>query len=72
MTGVTLYAHHLGVEIVGGLSAEDREELEARGYVTGSKTFRILYDQEVPVDLLTWLVQAQAERNKQKNKPKAQ
>jgi uncharacterized protein YdhG (YjbR/CyaY superfamily) len=68
MTGVTLYTKHLGVEIWGGLSAEDREELEALGYKTGSKNFQIQYDQEVPAELLTRLVKAQAKRNEQKSK----
>jgi uncharacterized protein YdhG (YjbR/CyaY superfamily) len=67
MTGVTLYTKHLGVEIWGGLSGQDRQELEALGYKTGSKNFQILYDQAVPVELLTRLVKAQAQRNKQKN-----
>lgn len=66
LTGITLYTKHLGIEIWDGLSAKDREELEAAGYVTGSKNFRINYDGEVPVELLTKLVQAQAKRNKAK------
>lgn len=66
MTGITLYTKHLGVEIWDGLTDEDRKELEALGHKTGSKNFQIHYDQEVPVDLLTRLVQAQAKRNEQK------
>jgi uncharacterized protein YdhG (YjbR/CyaY superfamily) len=67
MTGVTLYTKHLGVEIWDGLTDNDRQELETLGYKTGSKNFQIKYDQEVPVELLTRLVKAQAVRNKQKN-----
>ena len=67
MTGVTLYTKHLGVEIWDGLSDADRQELEALGYKTGSKNFQIKYDQAVPVELLTRLVKAQAERNQQKS-----
>jgi uncharacterized protein YdhG (YjbR/CyaY superfamily) len=66
MTGITLYTKHLGVEIWDGLSGKDREELEALGYKTGSKNFQIQYNQVVPAELLTRLVQAQAERNEQK------
>jgi uncharacterized protein YdhG (YjbR/CyaY superfamily) len=66
MTGVTLYTKHLGVEIWDGLSAADREELEAHGYKTGSKNFQIQYNQAVPEDLLARLVKARAERNKQR------
>jgi uncharacterized protein YdhG (YjbR/CyaY superfamily) len=68
MTGVTLYTKHLGVEIWDGLSDTDSKELEALGYKTGSKNFQIRYDQEVPVELLTRLVQAQAKRNEHKSK----
>jgi uncharacterized protein YdhG (YjbR/CyaY superfamily) len=67
MTGVTLYSKHLGVEMWDGLSDEDRKELEALGYKTGSKNFQIQYDQEVPEATLVRLVQAQAARNKQKS-----
>ncbi len=67
MTGVTLYTKHLGIEIWDGLSDDDREELEALGYKCGSKNFNITYGQEVPVKVLTRLVQAQAKRNETKN-----
>jgi uncharacterized protein YdhG (YjbR/CyaY superfamily) len=67
MTGVTLYTKHLGVEMWDGLSENDREELEAAGYKTGSKNFQIQYNQEVPTEILTRLVQAQAARNKHKS-----
>jgi len=66
MTGITLYTKHLGVEMWDGLSAEDREALEALGYKTGSKNFQIRYDQEAPAELLVQLVKAQAQRNEAK------
>jgi len=66
MTGITLYSKHLGVEIWDGLSDKDRKDLEEQGYGTGSKNFQIKYDQSVPVQLLTRLVQAQAKRNEEK------
>lgn len=67
MTGVTLYTKHLDVEIWDGLSDTDREELEALGYRTGSKNFQIKYGQQVPVDILSRLVMAQAKRNATKH-----
>jgi len=67
MVGITLYTKHLGVEIWGGLAEEDRQELEALGYKTGSKNFQIQYTQEVPATLLTRLVKAQAKRNEEKS-----
>jgi len=66
MTGVTLYAKHLGVEIWDGLSDSDRKELEAAGYKTGSKNFQIQYGQAVPTEILTRLVKQQAARNESK------
>src|SRR5689334_12132590 len=56
MTGITLYTKHMGVEIWDGLSDQDRQELEAQGYGTGSKNFQIKYDQAVPTEILTRLV----------------
>lgn len=70
MVGVTLYAKWLGIEIFDGLSEDDRAELEAHGYVCGSKTFRVIYDQQVPVDILVRLTKAQAKRNESKAKLK--
>lgn len=67
MTGITLYTKHLGVEMWDGLSDDDRDELKSLGYKAGSKNFNIVYDQAVPVKLLTHLVQAQAKRNETKN-----
>ena len=66
MTGITLYTKHLGVEIWDGLSDSDREELEKLGYKTGSKNFQIKYNQQIPIEILTRLVQAQAERNEER------
>ena len=68
MTGVTLYAKWLGVEIFDGLTDADHEELEALGYVCGSKTFRVAYGQEVPAEILTRLARAQAKQNEAKRK----
>jgi uncharacterized protein YdhG (YjbR/CyaY superfamily) len=66
MTGITLYTKHLGVEMFDGLSDDDREKLEAAEHKAGSKNFNIAYDQQIPVELLTGLVQAQAKRNEAK------
>jgi hypothetical protein len=70
MTGITLYTNHLGIEIWDGLSDEERSELEQLGHKTGSKNFQVAYDQEVPADVLTRLVQAQAKRNESKTDSK--
>lgn len=67
MSGVTLYGKHMGIEIWDGLSDADREILEAAGYKSGSMQFQVRYaDQQIPAELLTQLVQAQAKRNQAK------
>ena len=66
VAGMEVYKSHLNLEIWDGLSSEDREDLESKGYITGSKTFRIRYDQKVPTAIVKRLVKAQAKRNEQK------
>lgn len=68
LTGLDVYKNHVGLEIWDGLSVTDRKELEAKGYKTGSKTFQIRYDQEVPAEIISKLVKAQAVRNEAKKK----
>jgi uncharacterized protein YdhG (YjbR/CyaY superfamily) len=68
MTGVTLYTKHLGIEIWDGLSDSNRAQLEKIGYKTGSKNFQIRYDQEIPAEVLTRLVKAQAKLNEIKGR----
>ncbi|UGS38692.1 hypothetical protein DSM104329_05122 [Capillimicrobium parvum] len=45
------------------LQSKDRKMLEDSGYVTGKKTVRIRFDQEVPAAVIQQLLQAQAEMN---------
>ena len=67
LTGVQLYGKHMGIEIWDGLTDTDRKILETAGYKTGSMQFQVRYsDQQIPADLLTQLVQAQARRNEAK------
>lgn len=60
MTGVKLSTKFLGVEIWDSLSDKVSQKLDALGYKTGSKNLQIRYNQEVPVELFTRLVKAQA------------
>lgn len=66
VTGIDVYAKHIGLEIWDGLSSTERETLEQQGYKTGSKTFQVRYDQEVPKALVKNLVTAQVKRNEAK------
>lgn len=71
VTGFDCYTKHISLEIWDGLTADERKELEGRGYETGSKTFKIAYDQKVPADIIAKLVKAQAKRNEAKAIEKA-
>lgn len=66
VTGLDVYSKHIGLEIWDGLQNNERQELEALGYKTGSKTFQIRYDQSIPAEIIATLVIAQAKRNEAK------
>jgi len=66
IAGFDAYKNHVGFEIWDGLEKKDREQLEKKGYKTGSTTFQIRYDQEVPTKEIQKLVTEQFERNKAK------
>lgn len=70
VVGFDVYKHHIGFEVWDGLQVEDREELEAQGYKTGSVTFQIRYDQKVPTTIIKKLVKAQARINEVNKKRK--
>jgi uncharacterized protein YdhG (YjbR/CyaY superfamily) len=60
LVGFDFYKHHINFEIwEGQLPAKLRSALEAEGYQTGNKTFRIRYDQPVPADRIQELANAQ-------------
>jgi uncharacterized protein YdhG (YjbR/CyaY superfamily) len=64
LAGFAAYKNHVSLGFgAGGLSHEDREQLEAQGYATGKKTFRIRFDQEVPTAAIRRLLKAQVRVN---------
>lgn len=66
VVGFDVYKKHIGFEVWDGYSNEARQELEQKGYKTGSVTFQIRYDQEVPEEIIAELVRIQARLNKSK------
>ena len=64
LAGFAAYKNHVSLGFgAGELSHEDREQLEAQGYATGKKTFRIRFDQDVPTAAIRRLLKAQVRVN---------
>jgi len=66
VAGFDVYKNHIGFEVWDGLTADDRKELEDLGYKTGSVTFQIRYEQDIPADIITRLIKTQVEKNEAK------
>lgn len=67
LAGFDTYKHHIGLELwTEQLNTEDREILESMGYKTGSRTFQIRYDQQIPTEITERLLKEQARLNKVK------
>ena len=65
LAGLAAYKNHVSFGLGGAvLQSRDRKLLEDSGYVTGKKTVRIRFDQEVPAAVIQRLLQAQAEMNR--------
>ncbi len=56
--------------LVFALQPEDAKELEAKGYITAKKTFRIRYDQKVPSVIIKRMLKSQARLNELKKAAK--
>ena len=68
LVGFDVYTHHINFEIwEGQLAKEVREALEKKGYKTGSKTFRVRYDQPVPVAMIKKITKEAAKAAAAKN-----
>ncbi len=64
LVGFDTYTNHITFEVYyDQLQSEDTKILEDMGYKTGSKSVQIRYDQDVPGQILTQLVRAQAKLN---------
>jgi uncharacterized protein len=51
LAGFAVYKHHVSFGVATGeLRSAERKALEKAGYVTGKKTIRIRFDQDVPAD----------------------
>jgi uncharacterized protein YdhG (YjbR/CyaY superfamily) len=71
LAGFDAYKNHIGVEIwADKLESDDRKKLKEKGYKTGSRTFQIGHDQNVPSAMIKKMVKAQAKINEAKSKKK--
>lgn len=69
LAGFDAYKNHIGFEIwADKLRSEDRKMLEEKGYKTGSRTFHIRYDQQVPTTVIKKMLKAQAKMNEVKSR----
>ncbi len=66
VVGFDVFKKHISFEVWDGFDDQTREELEKQGYKTGSVTFQIRYDQQVPTSVIKKLVKAQAKLNETK------
>jgi uncharacterized protein YdhG (YjbR/CyaY superfamily) len=66
LAGFSAFKNHISFGFTDQLLSEDRKILEERGCSTGSKTIQIKFDQEIPVDVITQIVQAKAKINEAK------
>jgi len=70
VVGFDALKNHISFEIWDGLPDADRKTLEEMGYKTGSVTFQIRYNQNVPTAVIKNLVKAQMKLNEEKIKNK--
>ncbi len=68
LAGFAVYKQHVSFGIATGvLEKKDRDPLEKKGYVTGSKTFQIRFDQKVPTTIIKQILKEKAKINERKN-----
>lgn len=66
VVGFDTFKKHISFEIWDGFKGKERDELEEKGYKTGSVTFQIRYDQKVPTAVIKKVAKEQAELNEVK------
>lgn len=69
LTGFAAYAKHVSLGFSeGGLSTEEREMFENKGYKTGKGTVQIKFNQEVPSKIIKQVLKSHAKMNAAKRK----
>jgi uncharacterized protein YdhG (YjbR/CyaY superfamily) len=63
LIGFSMGNGYVSFGLVFALQPEDAKELEAKGYKTGKKTFRIRFDQKVPAPIIRRMLKSQARMN---------
>ncbi len=62
--GFSVFKKHATIGLAFELTPKAREELEAKGYKTGSKTVQVRFDQDVSNAVLSKIIKAKALANK--------
>lgn len=70
VVGFDALKNHISFEVWDGLPDKERKALEEKGYKTGSVTFQISYNQNIPTTEITNLVKIQIKLNEEKIKSK--
>ncbi len=70
LAGFAMGNGYVSFGLVFALQPEDSKELEAKGYKTAKKTFRIRFDQKMPVSIIKRMLKSQARLNELKKAAK--
>ena len=70
LIGFAMGNGYVSFGLVFALQPEDAKELEANGYKTAKKTFRIRFDQKVPTAIIKRMLKSQAKMNELKKADK--
>jgi uncharacterized protein YdhG (YjbR/CyaY superfamily) len=66
--GLAAFKTYVSFGVAFTLSSALREELEKKGYETGSRTIKIYFEKKVPVRILRRILKAKAKENKANKK----
>ena len=66
LAGFAAFKDHVGFGFAAALQSNDRKMLEEKGYITGSKTIQIKFDQKVPATAISRILKARAKMNEAK------
>ena len=67
LVGFATFKNHVSFGLAFAFQTKDREILGKKGYITGSKTVQIKFDQKVPTLEIKQILKAQAKMNEAKS-----
>ena len=66
LAGFSAFKNHISFGFLARIQDKDREVLEKEWYITKEKIIQIRFDQKVPIEIITKILQAQAKINEAK------